>query len=132
MASHSSNPIMATPSNARTLDPTSDLGKDYATLKAIRNLADNATRRRAQTVVADRHHGADRDEPPRRKPRLPLAGLRLAPTMTDHEEHILYLMIELDQALARKTPRWAPEQMDAARRWLASLLERLLAIIPRS
>ena len=49
-----------------------------------------------------------------------------------HEEHILYLMIELDQALARKTPRWVPEQMDAARRWLASLLERLLAIIPRS
>jgi hypothetical protein len=49
-----------------------------------------------------------------------------------HEEHILYLMIELDQALARKTPRWAPEQMDAARRWLASLLERLLAMIPRS
>ena len=52
--------------------------------------------------------------------------------MTDHEEHILYLMIELDQALARKTPRWAPEQMDAARRWLASLLDKLLAIIPRS
>ena len=49
-----------------------------------------------------------------------------------HEENILYLMIELDQALARKTPRWAPEQMDVARRWLASLLERLLAIIPRS
>ena len=23
-----------------------------------------------------------------------------------HEEHILYLMIELDQALARKTPQW--------------------------
>jgi hypothetical protein len=51
--------------------------------------------------------------------------------MTDHEEHILYLMIELDQALARKTPRWAPEQMDVARRWRASLLEKLLAIIPR-
>jgi hypothetical protein len=49
-----------------------------------------------------------------------------------HEENILYLMIELDQALARKAPRWAPEQMDAARRWLASLLEKLLAIIPRS
>jgi hypothetical protein len=49
-----------------------------------------------------------------------------------HEEHILYLMIELDQALTRKTPRWAPEQMDVARRWLASLLERLLAIIPWS
>ena len=52
--------------------------------------------------------------------------------MTDHEEHILYLMIELDQALARKTPRWAPEQMDVARRWSASLLEKLLAIIPQS
>jgi hypothetical protein len=54
--------------------------------------------------------------------------------MTDrltHEENILYLMIELDQALARKTPQWAPEQMDVARRWLASLLERLLAIMPR-
>ena len=49
-----------------------------------------------------------------------------------HEEHILYLMIELDQALARKTPQWAPEQKDAARRWLASLLERLLAIISRA
>jgi hypothetical protein len=34
---------MATPSNGLTLDPLSDLGKDYATLKAIRNLADNAT-----------------------------------------------------------------------------------------
>jgi hypothetical protein len=52
--------------------------------------------------------------------------------MADHEEHILYLMIELDQAQARKTPRRAPEQMDVARRWLASLLERLLAVIPRS
>jgi len=40
-----------------------------------------------------------------------------------HEENILYLMVELDQALARKPPRWAPEQMDVARRWLASLLE---------
>ena len=29
--------------------------------------------------------------------------------MADHEENILYLMIELDQALARKTPQWAPE-----------------------
>jgi hypothetical protein len=56
--------------------------------------------------------------------------LREAP-MADHEEHILYLMIELDQALARKTPQWAPEQMDVARLWLASLLERLLAIILR-
>ena len=34
---------MATPFNGRTLDPLSDLGKDYATLKGIRNLADNAT-----------------------------------------------------------------------------------------
>ena len=44
MASHSSNTTMATTSNGRTLDPLSDLGKDYATLKAIRNLADNATK----------------------------------------------------------------------------------------
>ena len=43
MASHSDN-TMATTSNGRTLDPLSDLGKDYATLKAIRNLADNATK----------------------------------------------------------------------------------------
>ena len=49
-----------------------------------------------------------------------------------HEEHILYLMIELDQALARKTPRWAPGQIDVAMRCLASLLEKLLTIIPRS
>ena len=49
-----------------------------------------------------------------------------------HEEHILYLMIELDQALAHKTPQWAPEQRDVARRRLASLLERLLAMIPQS
>ena len=34
---------MTIPSNGRTLDLTSDLGKDYATLTAIRNLADNAT-----------------------------------------------------------------------------------------
>ena len=43
MAPHLSNTNMATPSNGRTLDPLSDLGKDYATLKGIRNLADNAT-----------------------------------------------------------------------------------------
>ena len=49
-----------------------------------------------------------------------------------HEENILYLMIELDQALARKTPRWAPEQLNVARRWLTSLLGRLLQIIPQS
>jgi hypothetical protein len=56
---------------------------------------------------------------------------RLADQLT-HQENILFLMIELDEALARKTPRWAPQQMDVARRWLASLSERLLAIIPRS
>jgi len=38
------NTIMTTLSNGRTLDPLSDLGKDYATLKAVRNLADNATK----------------------------------------------------------------------------------------
>jgi hypothetical protein len=38
---------MSTTSNGRTLDPLSDLGKDYATLKAIRNLADNM----AQTAM---------------------------------------------------------------------------------
>ena len=38
MASHSDNKkIMASTSNGRTFDPLSDLGKDYATLKAIRN-----------------------------------------------------------------------------------------------
>jgi hypothetical protein len=56
---------------------------------------------------------------------------RLADQLT-HEENILYLMIELDRALARKTPQWAPQQMDVARRWLASLLERLLQVIPKS
>ena len=34
---------MATRSNGRTLDPLSDLGKDYATLRGIRNLADNTS-----------------------------------------------------------------------------------------
>ena len=56
---------------------------------------------------------------------------RLADQPT-HEENILYLMIELHQALGRKTPQWAPQQMDVARRWLASLLERLLEIMPQS
>jgi hypothetical protein len=56
--------------------------------------------------------------------------VRLADQLT-HEENILYLMVELDHALARKTPQWAPEQMDVARRRLASLLERLLAITSR-
>ena len=56
---------------------------------------------------------------------------RLADQLT-HEENILYLMIELDQALARETPQWAPQQMDVARRWLTSLLGRLLQIIPKS
>ena len=53
------------------------------------------------------------------------------PDRLAHEENILYLMIELDEALARKPPQWAPEQMDAASRRLASLVRRLLAIIPR-
>ena len=35
---------MATSSNGLMLDPSSDLSEDYATLKAIRNLADNATK----------------------------------------------------------------------------------------
>jgi hypothetical protein len=56
---------------------------------------------------------------------------RLADQLT-HEENILFLMIELDHALAHKTPQWAPQQMDVARRWLASLLERLPEIIPQS
>ena len=56
---------------------------------------------------------------------------RLADQLT-HEENILYLMIELDRALAHKTPQWDPQQMDVARRWLVSLLERLLEIIPKS
>ena len=40
-------------------------------------------------------------------------------------------MIELDEALVRKPPQWAPEQVDAASRRLASLVRKLLAIIPR-
>ncbi len=123
---------MATPSNGRTLDPLSDLGKDYATLKAIRNLADNATKDLADASKRLSLIAIMAQTAMNRLDELPLAGLRLSPTMADHEEHILYLMIELDQALARKPPRWAPEQMDVARRWLASLLDRLLAIIPRS
>ena len=35
---------MTTPSNGRTLNPRSDLGKDYATLKTIRDLSDNETK----------------------------------------------------------------------------------------
>ena len=35
---------MFTPSDGRTLDPISDLGKDYATLKGIRSLADKPTK----------------------------------------------------------------------------------------
>jgi hypothetical protein len=57
------------------------------------------------------------------------------PTPSDqptHEDNVLYLMVELDEALARKAPRWAPEQMDIARRRLESLVRRLLAIIPRA
>ena len=53
-----------------------------------------------------------------------------------HEEHILYLMIELDQALARQKRRdrgsgtgWTTLRGG----WRSKrLLERLLAIIPRS
>jgi hypothetical protein len=47
-----------------------------------------------------------------------------------HEEHILYLMIELDQALARKAPQWTPEQRDVVRQRWTGLLERLLASYP--
>jgi hypothetical protein len=54
------------------------------------------------------------------------------PDELTHEENILYLMVELDEALARKLPRWAPEQTDPARQRLASLVRRLLAIIPQS
>ena len=41
MAPHSGN--IATASDRPTLDPISDLGKDYATLKAIRNYAESVT-----------------------------------------------------------------------------------------
>jgi len=54
------------------------------------------------------------------------------PDRLAHEENILYLMIALDEALARKEPQWAPEQVDAVSQRLASLVRRLLAIIPRS
>ncbi len=57
---------------------------------------------------------------------------RLMADQPTHEENILYLMIELDQALARETPNWSPEQMAVATRWLTSLLARLLTIIPQS
>ena len=64
---------MATSSNGLMLDPSSDLSEDYATLKAIRNLADNATKDLADalkrlSLIAVM---AQPDEPPRRKPRLP-------------------------------------------------------------
>ena len=49
-----------------------------------------------------------------------------------HEEHILYLMIELDEALARKAPQWTPQQRGVVRQRWPGLMERLLAIIPRS
>ena len=54
------------------------------------------------------------------------------PDRPDHEENILYLMVELDEALVGEPPRWAPEQMDVAKRRMASLVRRLLAIVPRS
>jgi hypothetical protein len=47
-----------------------------------------------------------------------------------HEEHILYLMIELDEALARKRPQWTPEQRKVVGQRWAGLLEKLLAIYP--
>ena len=53
--------------------------------------------------------------------------------MTDrpaHEEQILYLMIELDEALARKAPQWTLEQREAVRQRWAGLLEKLLASYP--
>jgi chemotaxis regulatin CheY-phosphate phosphatase CheZ len=43
---------MSTTSNGRTLDPLSDLGKDYATLKAIRNLADARKRLSLIAIMA--------------------------------------------------------------------------------
>jgi hypothetical protein len=47
-----------------------------------------------------------------------------------HEEHILYLLIELDRALTRKAPQWSPDQRDVlSQRW-AGLLEKLLASYP--
>jgi hypothetical protein len=49
-----------------------------------------------------------------------------------HEEHVLYLMVELDQALARKVPQWTPEQRDVVRRRWPGLMERLLASYPRA
>ena len=55
--------------------------------------------------------------------------------MTDlptHEEHVLYLLIELDQALSRKAPQWSSKQIAVARRYLASLLERIPTLIPLS
>jgi hypothetical protein len=49
-----------------------------------------------------------------------------------HEENVLYLMIELDQALARKAPQGTPEQSVIVRRRWSGLLERLLASYPRA
>jgi hypothetical protein len=46
------------------------------------------------------------------------------------EEHILYLIIELDEALARDAPQWTPEQRGVLRRRWAALLEKLLASYP--
>jgi hypothetical protein len=47
-----------------------------------------------------------------------------------NEEHILYLLIELDLALDRQAPRWTPEQREVLRQRWAALLEKLLASYP--
>jgi hypothetical protein len=47
-----------------------------------------------------------------------------------HEERVLYLMVELDQALARRAPQWTPQQRNVVRRRLVGLLGKLLASLP--
>ena len=47
-----------------------------------------------------------------------------------HEENVLYLMIELDQALARKATQWTPQQRNVVRQRWDGLVQRLLASYP--
>lgn len=46
-----------------------------------------------------------------------------------HEENVLYLLVELDEALKRRTPRLTPEQVKIVRRRVMSLSVKLVQLV---
>jgi hypothetical protein len=48
-----------------------------------------------------------------------------------HQENVLYLIDELDEALTRRMPTWTPEQLTLATRRMVSLAPLLLEMVSK-